>query len=241
MRKRCIWIKSVEQNSNFREALDQVNQLAKNRVVLSLSEISRKHKIDLKELWKAWRWESKSDDIRYYSDPSVQESIFEATQKRNVKLGEDGQVVRIEKPEDVFLLAVFMNTQFGINEHPSFYRSLVWSVPDELPEGWDITIQVDGRGDKTRAAELMHDAISAISELEIEITVFDEGISSYTCVISNHQKEGNLLKLINKQLNTHMKEPEAVKLLDETEFTLVPRSLNPFTAKPCVPIPINEL
>jgi len=88
----------------------------------------------------------------------------------------------------------------------------------------------------------MREAVSAIiSELGIEITVFDEGISSYTCVISNHEKEGNLLKLIKKQLNTRMKRPEAVKLLDETEFTLVPHSLNPFTAKPCIPIPINEL
>jgi len=233
-REHLNWVTSIA--PNFKAALDEVKERAQTGLVLSLFEISQKHFLDLKELWKTWRWELKSEYTRYYSNPSVQANIFEATQKRTVKLGEDGPVVRIEEPEDVFLLAVSMNMRPGINEHPSFYRSLVWGIPGKPPEGWDITIQIDGRNNRDRAVESMREVISAISELGIEITVFDEGIGSFTCLISNHEKKEELSKLIKKQLNTRMKKPEAVKLPDETGFALVPHSLNPFTGKPCTHI-----
>ncbi len=237
-REHLNWVASTKENPNFKAALDEVRYLTQNGLVLSLFEISQKHKFDLKELWKAWRWELKSDDISYYSDQSVQKDIFEATQKRNVKLGEDGPVVRIENPEDVFLLAVFMNMRFGINEHPSFYRSLAWGIPGKLTEGCDIAIQADGKGDRARAAEAMHEAVSAVSELEVETTVFDEGMSSFTCVIPHHDKEDNLLKSVKKQLNIRTK--TSVKLLDETSYMLAPRSLNSFTGKPCIPVLVNN-
>lgn len=239
-REHLDWVSSIEENADLKAALDEVRLLAQNSIVLSLTGVSRKHEIDLKEFWKAWRWELKSGDIKYYFDPLVQKDLFEATQNRNVKLGEDGPVVRIENQGDVFLLALFMNMRLGTNEHPSFYRSLAWGSPGRPLEGWDVAIQSNGRGDRAKAIEAMREAVSAISEPGIQTMVFDEGISTFTCVISNHEKKEDLLKLIKKQINTRMKSPEAVKLLDETSFALVPCSLNPFTGKPCVLIPIEK-
>ncbi len=248
------WYETHRSEPRFMDAIEQLKQQDEHQAVMSLREHALKYEIELNDLWLAWRWELRKPDLEYYARADIQEAMYNTAQRRRVQVGSDGPFVKLQSPEDIYWLAIFLHSRLGRNEHPAFYCSTAkYDADDRFMVDYDIVLETDGRGSRQKSAELMESVLTVLQQLGVTFTLQFTGSVNMQAIISSAVKtvepdgdpmlppqQSTIVESIGKQLANTLREPEWVKILKHDDLILLMYSLNEFTGEPCVPIKIQK-
>ncbi|MCZ6678033.1 MAG: hypothetical protein O7E52_12360 [Candidatus Poribacteria bacterium] len=234
---------------------ESLSQLQGAGSVTSLQDLATRHGGSLNELWRAWHWLHHLPALVHYSQSEVQRHIFQTSQRRRLRLwSEEGQF-QLQRPEDVYLLAVFHHKLLGTHEYPAFLMSVARYEPDtRFPSGYDLMIDVDGHGQETVAAEVAAELGKALSSQNLEFIAYHAGMPHIyfwiqTPQVDEMQVERNEIPNMESaemsqryatitdgihESMRHTRFPQVHwRVLKSDEFVPMPHSLNAYTGVAC--------
>jgi hypothetical protein len=237
-----IWCESFLEHDGLKESL---LQLCTTADVMSLQGLATQHGYSLNELWRVWHWLGHLPALEHYAKSEVQQSIFQASQSRRLRPWGEEAEFQLKSPEDMYPLAVSHHKSLGTHEYPAFLMSVGRYEPEaQFPYGYDLVIDVDGRGRNEEACEVATELGKGLSAQGLAFTAYHAGMPHIYLWVQlplgdelqvgeiPHRYAG-IIEETRKFMRHAGFSHAQWRALKRDEFAPVPHGLNLYTGIPC--------
>ena len=240
-----LWCESFLERDGLKESL---SKLRTTEGVISLHDLGSQHGCSLNELWRVWHWLHHLPALEHYAKSEVQQRIFQACQSRRLRLWGEETPFQLQRPEDVYPLAVFHHKLLGTHEYPAFLMSIAEYEPKlRFPHRYDLVIAADGVGQETVAAEVAAELGKGLLSQGLTSTAYHAGtphvhlwvqtpIGDEVFADETPQQYADIVEGIRKFMRNTQFAQTHWRTLKRDEFVPVPHSLNLYTGMPCLSI-----
>ena len=209
--------------------------------VMSLHDLATQQGCTLDELWRVWHWLTRQPALEHYAKSEVQGHIFQASEGRRLRFWGEDLSFQLQRPEDIYPLAVFQHLSLGMHEYPAFVRSVArYRADAQFPFGYELVVEVNGRGQEAVAAKVATEVKNVLSSQGLTFTAYHDGLPriylwvqielqtlefvyQYTVVVEE----------IRKAMRHAGIAQEHWRVLKRDAFAPVLASLNLYTGMPC--------